>query len=271
MHPLASFDGFGYLLADQIVEAVNYFHRFGRCVGLIPRQSDQESVMLHPEMWVRSFFRIDETGDTVKLVNLMRVHVCASEDGRMEEYNFVQDALSVYLSEDNVSDPSDDDEDAFYQDQSAYIRRTDPGTFSCSFARDDVLEVVEAIAALRDRRGLPIIAPHPEFPKWVHLHTTDEEPLIDSNLNTELARQIIAITMRLHAHGICVGFRDDLISETDATDRVRLFFSTDGQGTSVTLLNLAFATKCPDQDSHLAELGFVRGALMAFTQDEAGE
>ena len=264
---LASFNRFGYLLADQIVEAVNYFHRFDRCVGLIPRDTDQESVTVHPEVWVRSFFRVDKTGDTVKLINMMRVHACANEDDRMEEYNFVQDALSVYLSEDNVSDPSDDDEDAFYQDQSAYIRRTDVGTFSCSFARDDVIEVVEAIAALPDRRGLPMIAPNPDIPGRVHLYTTDEEPLMDNNLNRELARQIIGVTTALHAHGLCIGFTDPRITEQDATDRVRLFFATDGQGTSVTLLNLAFATKCPDRETHHAELQFVREVLMPFTEE----
>ena len=301
--PLLSYDRFGFLLAEQIVGTVSYFHGFNQCIGLVPRGNDPASAKADADAWVRAFFSVDEAGNSVKLINMLRVHPCASPGESDAETRYVLNALAVYLEDhdeddeveesddgpqeerdsgrgpsgpeysDDESDPAEDEaggqDNVFYEDESAMIRRVELGSFHFAIDNDAIVELLHIVSGIAPSWGLPHI--RFESPRAVLLNTTDREPMIDHDLSAELARQIIAITMRFHAHQICVGFADHRITEPDPTDRVRMFFTTDGQGTSVTLLNLALASKCVDVVKRTAELQFVQESLLAFTDDEDDE
>ena len=299
--PLLSYDRFGYLLAEQIVSTVNYFHAFNQCLGLVPRVNDAASAKADADAWVRSFFSVDEAGNNVKIINMLRVHPCVNADERVAEIQYVGNALAMYLEDHDEdeddgegldsddapqddhdsargpsrpedSDPESEDDndeeqdDVFYEDASAIIRHLELGSFRYAVDNDSGIELLRSVAGIAPSWGLPEISF--DNPRAVILNTTDRERMIDHDLSTELARQIIGITIRLHEHRICVGFTNPRITEPDGTDRVRMFFTTDGEGTSVTLLNLALASRCDDAVSRDAELHFVQESLLAFTDDD---
>jgi hypothetical protein len=268
--PLLNYDHFGYMLADQITGVVRYFHEHRRCIGLVPRTNDPVSVKENADAWVRSFFSVDVDGNGVTLINLLRVHSCENDDLEAEE-GYVFDALSDYLEEDEEEgDLSDDDEDGlFFLSPRAELRVRNAESFLLSFKRENVPEVIQRFTAFNDPWGLPTVTLLPEYPRVVLLNATDHERLIDHDLSGALATQILAITERLHSRGICVGYTaGEDVPAVDRMDQVRLFFSTDGTGNSVTLVNLAFVAECVDVATQAAELAFVRAALVDFLDED---